>query len=173
MADSSFDVQRYGAGIPSPVLVLGGGGIVFVAWLAGYLDELERRGVAFGEADRIVGTSAGARLAGVLAAGRLDRFCRLRARLLARRPALIGALAPAADLTPSQQRGHDLFEGASDAGEPATIRAIGTAALAAATPSSRRRRRASALLTWCGSGAGPATGSSSPPSTPTPASGSR
>jgi NTE family protein len=122
----------YGAGCRR-ALVLGGGGTVFVAWLTGYLGELAQRGVDVGEADRIVGTSAGSLLAGVIAAGRLGRFRRL-ARLLARRPALIAALAPAGQLKASQQRGRDLFESARDA-EPETVRAIGAAALAAATPS--------------------------------------
>lgn len=126
----SFEA-RYGAGCQR-TLVLGGGGIVFVSWLAGYLGELSRRGIEVGDADRIVGTSAGALVAAVVAAGRLGRFRRLLG-LLARRPALIGALAPAAGLKPSQERGRDLFECARDA-DPATIRAIGASALAAATP---------------------------------------
>jgi NTE family protein len=126
----SFDAH-YGSGYRRS-LVLGGGGIVFIAWLAAYLGELATRGVAVREADRMVGTSAGSVLATVVAAGRLERFGRLL-RLLARHPALIDRLAPAAGLTPSQQRGQDLFERAYDA-EPATIRAIGAGALAAATP---------------------------------------
>jgi NTE family protein len=125
----SFDA-RYGAGHRRS-LVLGGGGIVFVAWLGAYLGELANRGVAVGDADRIVGTSAGSVLATVVAAGHLDRFGRMF-RLLSRSPALVARLAPAASLKPSQQRALDLFERAQDA-EPATIRAIG-AALAAATP---------------------------------------
>ena len=126
----SFEA-RYGAGYQR-TLVLGGGGIVFVSWLAGYLGELARAGVEVDDADRIVGTSAGALVAAVVAAGRLGRFGRLLG-LLASRPALIGRLAPAASLKPSQERGRDLFERARDA-EPATIRAIGAGALAAATP---------------------------------------
>src|SRR5579864_5775702 len=87
----SFEA-RYGAGYGRS-LVLGGGGVVFVAWLTGYLSELARRGVRVDDADRIVGTSAGALLAGVVASGRLQRVERLL-RLLAGRPALIGRLAP-------------------------------------------------------------------------------
>jgi NTE family protein len=122
---------RYGAGHRRS-LVLGGGGIVFVAWLSRYLGELARRGVAVQEADRIVGTSAGSILATVVAAGHLDRLQRLVGPL-SRRSAVISRLAPAGDLNPSQQRALDLFETATDAA-PATIRAIGAAALAAATP---------------------------------------
>ena len=113
---------RYGAGFGRS-LVLGGGGVVFVAWLAGYLGELASRGVEVDDADRIVGTSAGALLAAVVAAGRLDRFRGLL-RLLAGRSALISRLAPAAGLKPNQERGRELFENGRDA-EPATIRAIG------------------------------------------------
>lgn len=130
----SFEA-RYGAGCDR-TLVLGGGGIVFIAWLTGYLGELASRGIKVGDAERIVGTSAGALLATVVAAGRLERVGRLLA-LLAGRPALISRLAPASGLTASQERGRQLFENAGDA-EPATIRAIGAAALAAAAPHPNR-----------------------------------
>jgi NTE family protein len=121
----------YGAGCRR-ALVLGGGGLAFVAWLTGYVGELAQRGVDVADADRIVGTSAGSLLAGVIAAGRQRRFRRL-VRLLAERPGLIGVLSGAGRLEPSQQRARDLFEDAHDA-EPETVRAIGAAALAAATP---------------------------------------
>ena len=112
--------------------MLGGGGVVFVAWLSAYLDELARRGVDVQDADRIIGTSAGSVLATIVTAGHLQRFGRMM-RLLARRTALISRLAPAGSLKPSQLRALDLFERARDA-EPETIRAIGAGALAAATP---------------------------------------
>jgi NTE family protein len=128
----SFDA-RYGAG-HRRALVLGGGGIVFVAWLTAYLSELARRGVAVEEADRVVGTSAGSVLAAAVAHHRLSRFERF-VGVLEGRPTVIRRLAPAGALTPSQQRASLLFAGARDA-EPDTIRAIGTAALAAVTPSS-------------------------------------
>jgi NTE family protein len=130
----SFEA-RYGAGCDR-TLVLGGGGIVFVAWLTGYLGELARRGIEVGDAERIVGTSAGSLLATIVAAGRLDRVGRLL-RQLAGRPALISRLAPASGLSASQERARKLFEIAGDA-EPATIRAIGAAALAAAAPHHNR-----------------------------------
>jgi NTE family protein len=128
----SFDA-RHGAGAER-VLVLGGGGIVFVAWLTGYLAELERRGIDLAAgANRIVGTSAGSLLAAAVAGGRLRRFRRL-VDLLARRPGLVARLAPSGSLRPSQQHAHDLFDAAADA-QPETIRAIGAAALAAHAPS--------------------------------------
>jgi NTE family protein len=126
----SFEA-RAGAGLDR-ALVLGGGGVVFVAWLAAYLDELARRGVRFTRADRIVGTSAGSVLATVVAAGRLPRFAAL-VRMVEKRPALISRLAPAGNLAPSQQRAAELFQVAGDASS-AVVRAIGAAALAARTP---------------------------------------
>jgi NTE family protein len=57
------------------VLVLGGGGRVGTAWMAGLLLGLERAGVDLGRADRIIGTSAGAIVGAALAVGRdLGRF---------------------------------------------------------------------------------------------------
>jgi len=139
----SFDA-RYGASVDR-ALVLGGGGVVFVAWLTAYLHGLVARGVAVGDADRIVGTSAGSVLATVVAAGRLDRFATL-IRLVEQRPNLIGRLAPAARLTPSQQRALDLFGHAADA-EPSVVRAIGGAALAARTPGVNRLPSSVVLMT--------------------------
>lgn len=122
---------RYGVG-RRRALVLGGGGVVFVAWLTAYLSELARRGVGVEHADRVVGTSAGSVLAAAIAHRRLTRFERF-VRLLEGRPGVIRRLAPAGTLAHSQERAALLFAGARDA-EPDTIRAIGTAALAAATP---------------------------------------
>jgi NTE family protein len=139
----AFDAG-YGAGIDR-ALVLGGGGVVFVAWLTAYLGELSRRGIAIQDAERIVGTSAGSVLATVIAAGRLDRFGKL-IRAVDERPALISRLAPSVELAPSQQRAVDLFETARDA-EAATVRAIGAAALAARTPGVNRLPSSVALTT--------------------------
>jgi Phenazine biosynthesis-like protein/Patatin-like phospholipase len=142
----SFDA-RYGAR-HRRALVLGGGGIVFVAWLTAYLRELARRGVALEDADRIIGTSAGSVLATVVAHRHLHRFGALL-RVLSQRPEVIARLAPAAGLKPSQQRALDLFQLAQDA-EPTTIRAIGSAALAAATPTGNLLPTSvlAALQTW-------------------------
>jgi NTE family protein len=84
-------------------------------------------------------------LATVVAAGRLERFGALT-RLLERRPALIGRLAPAANLRPSQQRAVDLFHDATDA-SPDVVRAIGAAALAARTPPADRLPASVVLMT--------------------------
>ncbi|AYF76426.1 patatin-like phospholipase family protein [Nocardia yunnanensis] len=56
-------------------VVLGGGGVVGAAWMAGLAAELGRRGVELGSADVIVGTSAGAIVGAALVVGRdLDSF---------------------------------------------------------------------------------------------------
>jgi NTE family protein len=139
----SFDA-RAGAGLDR-ALVLGGGGVVFVAWLTAYLGELQRRGVDVGGADRVVGTSAGSVVATVVAARRLERFVGL-VKLLESRPSVINRLAPAARLAPSQQRALDLFNAAADA-SPDVVRAIGAAALAARTPSVETLPASVALMT--------------------------
>ncbi len=121
---------RHGEGLRLGVS-LGGGGVFFVAWQASYLRELAGRGVDLRGADRIVGTSAGSLVATLLESGRLARFQR-QLMMLAKVPKLLGALAPAGDLNPSQERALDQFREAVDA-KPETIRDIGHAALAAQT----------------------------------------
>jgi NTE family protein len=106
--------------------------VVFVAWLAGYLAQLARRGVDVQQADLFVGTSAGSVLGSVLAAGQLMRFERM-VGAVAQRPGIVHRLAPAATLHPSQLRALERFTRATDAA-PTTVRDIGAAALAARTP---------------------------------------
>jgi NTE family protein len=125
-------------------LCLGGGGLFFVAWQVSYVQTLANRGVHFGSADRVVGTSAGSMVASALTAGRLNRL-HTEISLLARVPALVSALAPASELSPSQQRALDLFLKATD-GEPPTVQGIGFAALAASTPSPAVMRRNISLV---------------------------
>jgi len=120
-------------------LSLGGGGLFFVAWQVAYLQTLAGLGLRFDGADRIVGTSAGSMVASALAGRRL-KLLHSQITLLARLPALVSALAPASVLKPSQQRALDLFLKATD-GEPATVQAIGHAALGAATPRAEAMRR--------------------------------
>ncbi len=121
----------YGEGLGLGV-TLGGGGVYFVAWQVSYLYELAARGVDLAGADRVVGTSAGSLVASVLEAGHLRRL-HTELKVLAKLPRLVGALAPASGLAPSQERARDLFAFADDAA-PARVRRIGHAALAAATP---------------------------------------
>lgn len=128
----------YGDGLPLG-LCLGGGGLWFVAWQVTYLNELLAAGVDLQGAERVVGTSAGSIVSSVLEAGNLKRL-HGELQVLARLPKLLGVLAPASKFSPSQDRARDLFWVAQDA-EPDTIRAIGHAALAAATPPPATMRR--------------------------------
>jgi len=116
----------------SSAVVLGGGGVFFVAWQVSYLAALAEHGVVLAGAPRVVGTSAGSLVAAVLEAGRISRF-RKEVGLLSKVPRLLGALAPSGRLHASQERARDLFFLAQDA-EAETIRTIGHAALAAQAP---------------------------------------
>ena len=60
---------RYGPGVTTRALVLGGGGVTGVAWEIGLLAGLAARGVQLGGADLIVGTSAGSVVGAQLAWG--------------------------------------------------------------------------------------------------------
>ena len=147
---SSFDVAlprsfeaRYGDGLKRGVC-LGGGGLFFVAWQVAYLHTLAQRGLALDAADRVVGTSAGSVVASALLGGRLNLIHRELA-VLGKASKVFSALAPASGLRPSQQRALDLFWQAQDS-EPATLRAIGHAALASAGPSPWAVRRNLALV---------------------------
>jgi NTE family protein len=57
------------AGHGGRAVVLGGGGVVGTAWMAGLAAGLRRAGVDLGDADLIVGTSAGAIIGAVLTTG--------------------------------------------------------------------------------------------------------
>ena len=160
-----FDA-RSGAGLRLG-LSPGGGGLFFVAWQVAYLHELSEHDIRLDGADRVVGTSAGSIVASVLEAGHLGRTFK-ELTILAKLPKLVGALAPAGDLHPSQLRACDVFATAAD-NHPDTIRAIGHAALAAQTPApSVMSRNVGVILAsrrW------PSPSSTSRASTPSPASG--
>ncbi|HEY6534079.1 MAG TPA: patatin-like phospholipase family protein [Acidimicrobiales bacterium] len=125
-------------------LSLGGGGLFFVAWQTAYLATLAERGVHLTDADRVVGTSAGSLVASVLEAGNLKRL-RKEVGLLSKVPKLIGLLAPAGNLLPSQMRASDLFF-LAEVSDPDTLRTIGHASLAAATPSASTMARNVGLI---------------------------
>lgn len=131
---------RRGAGHRRTV-VLGGGGIFFIAWQVAFLNELARQGLVLRDATRFVGTSAGSIVAAIYTGGGIGRFARTM-DVLSRAPGVVAALAPAGDLSPSQLRALDSFTTATDC-EPETIREIGRAAMAAAAaPASAMRRTA-------------------------------
>lgn len=134
---------RYGAGLERAA-VLGGGGVFQIAWETGYLATAAAGGVDLRSAERIVGTSAGSLVGAVLAARRIALLS-LAADLMARATSVVSYLAPAGNLEPSQQRAFDLMWAATD-NDPATVQAIGRAAMAASTPSARSMRRNIAVL---------------------------
>ncbi len=134
---------RFGAGLDRTV-VLGGGGVFFIAWQTAYIAAAADAGVDLGRAERVVGTSAGALVGCLLCTGGIGRFARL-ADLFTRATALVSFLAPVGDLHPSQQRAVDLVVAATD-NEPTTLQEIGHAALAAQAPSARKMRRNIGLL---------------------------
>jgi NTE family protein len=80
-------------------VVLGGGGLTGVAWLAGYVASLQEAGIQLSEADLIVGTSAGSIAGANLAAGR--DFKRLAAFLGSRRSPARSLLLKLYGLTPT------------------------------------------------------------------------
>lgn len=123
---------RRAAGLELGV-ALGGGGLFLLAWHVAYLHTLAEDGIDLHRAPRLVGTSAGSVMATGLAAGRLG-VLNATISVLDRAPGFIAHLAPAGDLRPSQVRAVDAFWGMAEA-DPATIREVGHAALAAHTPS--------------------------------------
>ncbi|RDI63441.1 patatin-like phospholipase family protein [Nocardia pseudobrasiliensis] len=114
---------------PNPsriALVLGGGGPVGLAWLAGLADGLRARGVDLCAADRFVGTSAGAIVAAALAdGGDLSALLRPRPADAESRPAPPQTLdffaplrEPGLDLASARRKVGELALGAR-AGDPA------------------------------------------------------
>jgi NTE family protein len=134
---------RRGDGLDRSV-VLGGGGLYFVAWQVGYLHTVQQAGIDIRGAQRIVGTSAGSVVATVLSHGRLG-WLNTQVGALGRFPALLGAMAPATGLRPSQERALAEFGAAGDA-RPETIQSIGRAALAAVTQDPSRVRGSLGLI---------------------------
>lgn len=134
---------NHGGGLDRTV-VLGGGGIFFIAWQTAYLAVMRDNGIDLGLADRVVGTSAGSVVGSYLAAGRLPLMS-LAASVLSRARGVVAAMAPAADLAPSQLRALDVLLSAQDAA-PETVQRVGHAALAAAAPSAAQMRRSIGLL---------------------------
>ncbi len=134
--------HAYGADLDR-ALVLGGGGVFQIAWQTGYLARAASAGIDLRGADRIVGTSAGSMVGSILSARRIGLMS-VAADLLARAPFLVSLLAPT-ELAGSQQRAFERMWRATDS-DPETVRAIGHAALAAATPSARTMRRNVSVL---------------------------
>ena len=110
-------------------LVLGGGGEYYVAWYCGFLHGLFAQDVDLGIAEMVVGTSAGAYAGSALTSGHFRRLGR-EFEFFGHFSGLFAKLAPVTDPNTSQKRAQEINRNVKD-GSPASIRAIGRAALAA------------------------------------------
>ena len=111
-------------------IVLGGGGEYYVAWYCGFFHGLIELDVdPTTAAEMVVGTSAGAYAGSSLTSGHFQRL-RDEFDFFGHFPALFAKLAPVTSPNASQQRAQEINFAVKD-GSPASIRAIGHAALAA------------------------------------------
>jgi NTE family protein len=110
-------------------LVLGGGGEYYVAWYCGFFHGLYELGVDLNLAQMVVGTSAGSYAGSSLTSGHFQRL-RLEFDFFGHFPSLFAKLAPLSSPNLSQKRAQEINFNVKD-GSPASIRAIGHAALAA------------------------------------------
>jgi NTE family protein len=110
-------------------LVLGGGGEYYVAWYCGFFHGLYELGVDLNIAEMVVGTSAGSYAGSSLTSGHFQRL-RLEFDFFGHFPSLFARLAPVASPNLSQKRAQEINFSVKD-GSPASICAIGRAALAA------------------------------------------
>ncbi len=113
-------------------LVLGGGGVYLVSWMAGYFSTLKANGIDISNADIAVGTSAGSFMGAVLLGGRLEAFT-TELEALGKSPELFAKLIPATPPNPSQLRARAAADQATQA-TPEVIQSIGRAAMAARNP---------------------------------------
>jgi NTE family protein len=110
-------------------IVLGGGSEYMSSFLVGYFHAMLGNGINLRLADVVVGTSAGAVLGSALLGSRLDLFS-TEFNLLSDYPRLMAKLVPTQEFSQSQERVIQMGINARD-GSPATIQAIGHAAMAA------------------------------------------
>lgn len=111
-------------------LVLGGGGEYYIAWYCGFFHGLLEQGVdPAGQAELVVGTSAGAYIGSALTSGHFQRL-RTEFEFFSYFPSLFAKLAPVSSPNASQKRAQMINFSVKD-GSPDSIRAIGRAALAA------------------------------------------
>jgi NTE family protein len=121
-------VSNLAAGLDR-TLVLGGGGEYYVAWYCGFFHGLYELGVDLNLAQMVVGTSAGSYAGSSLTSGHFQRL-RLEFDFFGHFPSLFAKLAPLSSPNLSQKRAQEINFNVKDGG-PASIRAIGHAALAA------------------------------------------
>jgi NTE family protein len=111
---------------------LGGGGVYLLSFYVGYFGELLQNGVDVGQADIIVGTSAGSVGGAIIAAGKLAELTQ-ELDALGEFPWLFAKLIPNVAKNASQVRASQLAVDAKEA-TPETIQAIGHTAMAARNP---------------------------------------
>jgi len=110
-------------------LVLGGGGEYYVAWYCGFFHGLYELNIDLNVAEMVVGTSAGAYAGSTLSSGHFKRLLS-EFGFFGYFPGLFAKLAPLSTSNVSQKRAQEINAGVKD-GSPASIMAIGRAALAA------------------------------------------
>ncbi len=110
-------------------LVLGGGGEYYVAWYCGFFHGLIEAGFDPAKPEMVVGTSAGAYMGSSLTSGHFTRM-RVEFDFFGHFPRLFAAMAPVSSPNISQRRAQEINFSVRS-GDPASIRAIGHAALAA------------------------------------------
>jgi NTE family protein len=127
-------------------LVLGGGGEYLVSFMLGYMHALDGAGIHLDEnADIIVGTSAGSIVGSTIAGGHLRRLT-AEFDFFGKFPKLLADLVPVAQLNDSQERAVDVARHCANA-DPATIRELGRAAMAARNPDVEKLQTAIGVLT--------------------------
>lgn len=122
-------------------LVLGGGGIYLSSWMVAYFTALAENGIDVGQADIIVGTSAGSLVGAVLAGGRLAQLEKTLQQL-AKAPEEFAKFVPLTPPTASQLRAREISNTARLV-DSATIQTIGRAAMAARNPAGPAEYRVS------------------------------
>lgn len=110
-------------------LALGGGGEWFEAWQLAYVTTLAKAGVDLATAEAVVGTSAGSLLGTMLTSGRIAQEAN-EFDWLAKHPAVMTRMIAVNTGAASQTRAREMQKRAKSY-DPATIQALGRAAMAA------------------------------------------
>jgi NTE family protein len=110
-------------------LALGGGGEWFEAWQLAYVTTLAKGGVDLATAEAVVGTSAGSLLGTMLTSGRIAQEANEFA-WFAKHPAVMARMVSVNTGAASQTRAREM-QATAKSYDPATIQALGRAAMAA------------------------------------------
>ena len=110
-------------------IAFGGGGEWFTSWCLSYVHTLKEHGVDLTTADVTVGTSAGSAVSALLDAGAAEKAFAQWSQIAAH-PEVLAEAVKVDNPSPSRLRALGVIADATDT-EPATIQAIGRAAMAA------------------------------------------